>query len=266
MNIYGLTDRGMVREVNEDSIGISSFANGLTVALVCDGMGGAAGGKTASEIAGNVFTETIVPELYPLTVDEKSAPPIDVKKIKRALRASIAKANEAVYAAAREHEELRGMGCTINAAVYSEQLGKLCFANVGDSRLYMINKKEIKQLSKDHSYVQYLVDTGKILPEEAEHHPRKNLITRAVGVDQTVQADISYIKITSKKPTYFLICSDGLHGLVPPEDIQKIVMSAKCIEDKVISLINAANDAGGTDNISAVLLAINENNGEAGKK
>lgn len=257
MKIYGLTDKGLVRDINEDSIGISCFSGGPTVALVCDGMGGAAGGKTASEIAVNVFSETIIPELYPLTVDEKSAPPLDVKKIKRAMRASIAKANEAVYAVAREHEDLHGMGCTLNAIVYSRELSRLCFANVGDSRLYMITENEIKPLTKDHSYVQFLVDTGKITPEEAKDHPKRNLITRAVGIDLTVDPDISYVKVPSKKQTYFLLCSDGLYGLVSEERIQKIVMSDKEVEDKVITLISAANREGGLDNISALLLEIN---------
>ena len=264
MRIYGLTDKGLVRDINEDSIGISCFPGGPAIALVCDGVGGAAGGKTASEIAVNVFSETIIPELYPLTLDSETPPPLDTKKIKRALRASIAKANEVVFAVAREHDELRGMGSTVNAVVYSKELNRLCFANVGDSRLYMINEKEIKQLSKDHSYVQYLVDMGQITPEEAKVHPKRNLITRAVGIDLTVDPDISHIKTPSRAHTFFLLCSDGLYGLVSEERIQKIVLSNREIEDKVITLISAANREGGLDNISALLLEINEE-GEAEK-
>ena len=154
------------------------------------------------------------------------------------------------------------MGCTLNAVVCSTELSRLCFANVGDSRLYMINKKEIKQLSKDHSFVQYLVDTGEITPEEAEDHPNKNLITRAVGIDPTVESDISYLKLPQKKPISFLLCSDGLHGLVSSEDMKKIALGEQSIEGKVFSLIRAANDAGGHDNVSAILLQINEKDGE----
>lgn len=266
MRIYGLTDRGMVREINEDSIGISSFANGLTVALVCDGMGGAAGGKTASEIAESVFSETVEAELCSAVSDEGSPSPLDVKKLKAALEAGVSKANEAIFEHSLIHEELQGMGCTLNAVIYSEETRRLCFANVGDSRLYMINKKEIKQLSKDHSFVQYLVDTGEITQEEAANHPKKNLITRAVGIDVSVKADISYIKVPSKKPTCFLLCSDGLHGLVSPDVIKEIAMSEQRIEDKVIALIRSANNAGGHDNVSAILLQINENSEGATKK
>ena len=254
MRIYGLTDRGMVREINEDSIGISSFANGLTVALVCDGMGGAAGGRTASEIAESVFSETVEAELCSAVSDEGSPSPLDVKKLKAALEAGVSKANEAIFEHSLIHEELQGMGCTLNAVIYSEETRRLCFANVGDSRLYMITENEIKPLTKDHSYVQFLVDTGKITPEEAKDHPKRNLITRAVGIDLTVDPDISYVKLPSKKQTYFLLCSDGLYGLVSEERIQKIVMSDKEVEDKVITLISAANREGGLDNISALLL------------
>ena len=261
MKIYGLTDRGSVREINEDSIGILSLPCGLTVAVVCDGMGGAAGGRTASEIAVETFMEAVREEL--LSADSSS---LDVKNIKKALDTGISCANSAIFEHALIHKELQGMGCTLNAVVCSEETRRLCFANVGDSRLYMINRKEIKQLSKDHSFVQYLVDTGEISQEEAETHPNKNLITRAVGIDPLVQADISYIKLPSKKPTFFLLCSDGLHGLVPAEAIKNIAMGEQRLEDKVISLIRSANNAGGHDNVSAILLQINEKDGEVSAK
>ena len=255
MKIYGLTDRGAVREINEDSIGILSLPSGMTVAVVCDGMGGAAGGRTASELAVETFTESIREEL------SRTERP-DVKSIKRALEISIEAANSAIFEHALIHTELQGMGCTLNAVVCSPELSRLCFANVGDSRLYTITKKEIKQLSKDHSFVQFLVDTGEITPTEAETHPQKNLITRAVGIDPTVEADIAYIKLPQKKQVSFLLCSDGLHGLVSAENIKEIVLGNEALEGKVFSLIKAANDAGGHDNVSAILLQINEKGGE----
>lgn len=258
MKIYGLTDRGAVREINEDSFGVLSLPSGFTVAVVCDGMGGAAGGRTASEIAVETFMEAIVTELSALVKK-------DVKGIKRALETSISAANSAIFEYALIHKELQGMGCTLNAAVYSSELSRLCFANVGDSRLYMISKKEIKQLSKDHSLVQFLIDSGELKPEEAENHPQKNIITRAVGIEASVEADVSYIKLPQKRQLHFLLCSDGLHGLVPTEDIKKIVLSEQSVEGKVFSLIRAANNAGGHDNVSAVLLQINEKDGEVAR-
>lgn len=270
MKIYGLTDRGMVREVNEDSIGISCFPNGITVAVVCDGMGGAAGGKTASYIGESVFMETVTELLFPKRKSKEGSdaptPLPDVKKMKKALEAGVLAANRAIFEHTLIHEELSGMGCTLNAIIYSKEQGKLCFVNVGDSRLYTINHKEIKQLSKDHSFVQYLIDTKEITPEEAENHPNKNLITRAVGIDMVVEPDISYIKVPSKKPTAYLLCSDGLHGALTAGEIKDIVTSQMGVEEKVFSLIRNANDAGGLDNVSAILLQINQNGWEAKRK
>ena len=194
MKIYGLTDRGLVREVNEDCIGITCLKNGITIATVCDGMGGVAGGKIASEVAEETFIKALVsaaPEL------EKAK--FDSKKIKAAIKESVEKANAAILERAREDLSLFGMGCTLNAVVFCESKSKLYYANVGDSRLYMIKKREIIQLSKDHSYVQMLVDNKEITPEEAEHHPKKNLITRALGIKDEIEVDISDRRISPKR-------------------------------------------------------------------
>ena len=144
MNIYGLTDRGSVRETNEDSIGITCLNNGIAIAVVCDGMGGAAGGKIASEIAENTFMDTLVDALSSEAIEKSK---FDSKKIKQAIKESIEKANAAILEKAREDLSLFGMGCTLNAAIFCKQKSKIYYANVGDSRLYMINKREIKQLS-----------------------------------------------------------------------------------------------------------------------
>lgn len=249
MNVYGLTDRGLVREVNEDCIGISSFANGITVCVVCDGMGGAAGGKIASAIGEEVFISTMTSYS-----DEIEKSKFDSKKIKLAIQDSIDKANLAILERAKEDLSLFGMGCTLNALVYCEGKNKVYYANIGDSRLYMIKKKEIKQLTKDHSYVQMLLDNRDITPEEAENHPKKNLITRALGVKEEIEPDIFERRIYTKNDLYFLLCSDGLHGLLSKEKLKKIALSGTSIEEKVINYIRLANEAGGYDNISAILL------------
>ena len=166
MNVYGLTDRGLIREANEDCIGITCLKNGITIAVVCDGMGGVAGGKIASGIAEETFMRSMVE-----VADELEKAKFDGKKIKAAINDSIQKANAAILEKAREDLSLFGMGCTLNAVVFCEPKSRLYYANVGDSRLYMIKKREIKQLSKDHSYVQMLVDNKEITQEEAEHHP-----------------------------------------------------------------------------------------------
>ena len=253
MKIYGLTDRGMIREANEDCISIVCLKNGITIATVCDGMGGAAGGKIASEIAVDTFVNSMV-----ASADELEAAKFDSKKIQAAIKDSIDKANAAILERARADLSLFGMGCTLNAIVFCEPKSKLYYANVGDSRLYMIKKSEIKQLSKDHSYVQMLVDNKEITPEEAENHPKRNLITRALGIKDEVEADIADKRIYPKSEIYFLLCSDGLHGTLSKEVLKKVALLPVGIEEKVFTYIKLANEAGGHDNISAILLCAKE--------
>ena len=164
MNIYGLTDKGLVRQANEDCIGITCLKNGITIAVVCDGMGGAAGGKIASSIGEEAFMSSMK-----AFSEELETANFDSRKIKKAIKTSIERANEAIIAHAREDLSLFGMGSTINAAVYCQPKSRLYYANVGDSRIYVIDKKSIKQLSKDHSYVQMLVDANHITEEEAQY-------------------------------------------------------------------------------------------------
>ena len=253
MNIYGLTDKGMIREANEDCIGISCLKNGITIAIVCDGMGGAAGGKIASAIGEETFMASMTEK-----ADEIEKAKFDGKKIKFAIKESIEKANLAILEKAQNDNSLRGMGCTLNAVVFCEPKSKIYYANVGDSRLYMIKKREIKQLTKDHSYVQMLVDNKEITEEEAQEHPQRNLITRALGIKEDVEPDISERRVSLKSDTHFLLCSDGLHGLVSKEKLKKVALAPISIEEKIFAYIKLANDAGGDDNISAILLSTKE--------
>lgn len=253
MNIYGLTDKGMIREVNEDCIGISCLKNGITIAVVCDGMGGAAGGKIASAIAEETFMSSLVN-----ASDEIEKSKFDGRKIRSAILESIEKANLAIYEKAMSDPSLRGMGCTLNAVVFCESRARIYYANVGDSRLYMIKRREIKQISKDHSYVQMLIDNKEITEEEAAEHPKRNLITKALGIKDEIEPDISERRVSLKSETYFLLCSDGLHGLVPKEKLKKVALAPITIEEKIFTYIKLANDAGGDDNISAILLSTKE--------
>ena len=253
MNVYGLTDRGLVREANEDCIGITCLKNGITIAVVCDGMGGAAGGKIASEIAENTFTSSIVSFCEVLNKES-----FDSKKLKAAIEKSIQKANDAILAKAREDLSLYGMGCTLNALVFCDFKSKIYYANVGDSRLYKITSKKIKQLTKDHSYVQMLLDNREITEEEAEHHPNKNLITKALGIKDEIEPDIDSAKVAKATDEYYLLCSDGLHGMLDKDMLQYIATSNMSIEEKVFTYIKLANEAGGNDNISAILLNTKE--------
>ena len=178
--------------------------------------------------------------------------------IKNAIKSSIEKANLAILEAAKEDLSLFGMGCTLNALIFVEGKSKIYYANVGDSRLYMIKKREIKQLTKDHSYVQMLLDNKDITKEEAENHPQRNLITKALGIKEEIEPDIFDRRIAQNNETYFLLCSDGLHGLVPKEVLKKVALMETSIEEKVFNYIKLANEAGGHDNISAILLCTKE--------
>lgn len=249
MRAYGLTDKGLIRDVNEDCIGITSLSSGLCIAVVCDGMGGAAGGKIASELAESAFMQYMI-----AAAPELEASKFDTRKIKGALRRAVECANAAVIARAREDASLFGMGCTLNAALYCESRSRIYYANVGDSRLYMITKRSIKQLTKDHSYVQLLVDNKEITPEEAENHPKKNLITRAVGISDDVEADIFDRRISPLSKAYFLLCSDGLHGMLSADTLKSVALSDMSVEEKIFTYIRLANEAGGVDNISAILI------------
>ncbi len=249
MTIYGLTDKGVVRDANEDSIGISCLPNGMTIALVCDGMGGAAGGRIASELAEETFMNSMLEASAEL---ERSN--FDGKKVRLAILDATARANAAVLERSREDLSLFGMGCTLNAAVFIRSRSRLFFVNVGDSRLYMISKREIKQLTKDHSYVQLLLDNKEITQKEAETHPQKNLITKALGIKEELEPDLYERRISPRAETYFLLCTDGLHGLLPREVLRRVALSERSIHEKVFTYIKLANDAGGYDNISAILM------------
>lgn len=249
MTIYGLTDRGLIREANEDCIGITCLKNGITIAVVCDGMGGVAGGKIASEIAENVFMDEMIAFCEELDKDS-----FDSKKLKGAINESIKRANSAIIEKAREDLSLFGMGCTLNAVVFCDFKSKIYYANVGDSRLYKITEKKIQQMTKDHSYVQMLLDNKEITKQEAEHHPKKNYITKALGIKDEIEPDVSDAKVSKSNDEYYLLCSDGLHGMLDTDMLQYVATSDMGIEEKVFTYIKLANEAGGVDNISAILL------------
>ncbi len=260
MKTYGLTDKGKEREYNEDSIGMLSLSCGIHILAVCDGMGGAVGGKTASELARDTFLASIEEQ-----IDILGAP--SNKKMGEAILKTAAKAaNTAVYARSREDEALCGMGCTLCALIYFEKEKRLLSVNVGDSRLYKISNKKIQQITKDHSYVQYLLDQGEISPDEAEDHPQKNLITRAIGIEPNVKPDIKSVKVPLLSPAYFLLCSDGLCIMLDDDRIKNTILLKKPLSEKAQLLVDDANEAGGYDNISVVLLSVNTKGEEAEQK
>lgn len=236
MKLYAKTDVGRKREINQDYVYVTDrqigpFPNLLVVA---DGMGGHKAGDFASKYTVKVLRE----ELEKTSLD----------KPQEILRSVVSTANHKLIEVSQTDVKLEGMGTTLVAATVIGNT--LYFSNVGDSRLYLINDK-IRQISKDHSLVEEMVRLGGIKAEEAKHHPDKNIITRAMGVKEDVEADIYEYRL--RKGDIILMCTDGLSNMVEDEDMFDIVKSARDIVEAVLMLIEKANSNGGRDNIGVVM-------------
>lgn len=252
MNFYGITDIGRKRENNEDGFGIYRIADNAKLLLVCDGMGGEAGGAEASSLALRSFADEMKLQTEDnikggvLTFSDADA---DVPML---LDGAVGSANFEVWQKAQDEPGLRGMGTTLVGAFIITAPLRVWSINVGDSRMYLLNETGIAQLTKDHSYIQYLVDTGAITPAEAEHRTDRNIITRAVGISVQVQPDIKEIPVS--EGDYLLLCSDGLHGMLTADELHGVAaLSGVTLETKAKKLVALANDAGGEDNITVLL-------------
>lgn len=238
-HVVGQTDVGRKRAANEDSMGNAVTQNGL-VSIVCDGMGGHVGGATASKIAVKTILDNLATTYY------------DDPRI--AIGESIDMANRAILNEAEAHPELSGMGSTCVLLIVRD--GKVYIGHVGDSRIYLIRSKKIVQLTKDHSYVQMLVDRGEITQEQAERHPRKNEITNALGIPNMTPATVADDAIIPEAGDCFLLCSDGLSGMVSDDVINKVIskQSELTAQERVDRLVMLANENGGVDNITAQMV------------
>lgn len=241
MTLYGQTDTGSVRPDNQDTFRCGALSQEAFYAVVCDGMGGAAGGSVASRMTADLIEERLQ------TGFREQMPETAVWHL---LESAVAAANALVYDEAMADPELRGMGTTAVIAVV--QGDAVCIAHVGDSRMYLVGD-DIQQLTRDHSIVQEMIEKGQLTPEEAKHHPRKNLITRAIGVDNRVKCDLQTLTLAPSEG--LLLCTDGLTNMVDPEVILSLVRTADDPAGVPAALIDAANRAGGTDNITVVWMA-----------
>ncbi len=258
----GRTDIGKKRRFNQDSFICETFDNGMLLAVVCDGMGGAAGGGIASGLACGNFVDSLTEFADSFPRKEKLTR-TDERLIKAALAEAASKANAVVFSRASVESDLHGMGTTLVAAlVYCDVLFTL---NIGDSRLYLIHKGEAQQITHDHSFVQYLVDRGQMTPEEARVSINKNIITKAIGTDEEIEPDLFVTRLQKKgiaREYIAVLCSDGLSNHLSPEDIAECVADAVTIKtDRGLGsvceeLIDMANDAGGSDNITAVVVTV----------
>jgi protein phosphatase len=258
-----LADVGRRRAHNEDNLAVSSFRVGygeldarFDVGVVCDGMGGAAGGEVASSIAVEALLRSLYTHLLNAYMDRSTS----FLTVHRILEGAVQSANSAVYQEAHSRPGFSGMGCT--ATVMLGCHGRVFFGQVGDSRGYQIRGGQITQVTMDHSFVSELQREGRLTAEEAESHPRKSVITRAIGSRPEVAPDVFEVPVQAGD--VYLVCSDGLSGMVPDPDMLALVDSMAGDPDEAEltricrELVDTANLAGGTDNISVVLAYVEE--------
>jgi len=243
-NIFEDSVTGHVRKANEDACEIAYRTPNGDVFVVCDGMGGHAGGATASKIAVKSIIDYLQREKYP--------------NPREALYDALEYANRQILDYAGKHIELRGMGTT--ACILLLQDNEAWIAHAGDSRIYLFLGKErqLHRITKDHSYVQTLVDIGEITDEQAETHPDKNCITKALGIKRDIKSEVAPNPILPKNGDIFLICSDGLSGMINDTTIEGVLTNDETsIKEKGRKLIQLALDNDGLDNITVQLIQIN---------
>jgi len=244
MYAIGKTDTGRHRDKNEDSIFVSEERIGPlgNLFIVADGLGGHNGGEVASAMAIDFFTRFLREDR-------------DVcGGLLDAMMAALSFANAGIYGHAEASPELFGMGTTFSACSLSG--GRLFIVHIGDSRIYRITKSGIAQLTDDHSYVNEMVKAGRMTKDEAQVHPQKNIITKALGLDSVLEADGIVIDIDADADGMLLICSDGLTDMLPNADILAAANSGGTLEARAEAFVSEANRRGGADNISVILIDI----------
>lgn len=242
MYVIGQTHIGLVRENNQDALEYGSLGTTAQYAVVCDGMGGANGGNIASKIAVEIIGSRIRDGF-----NEK----MSASSIEHLLESAMATANIGVYDRAQQQQELLGMGTTVVATIVCGNTAYI--SHVGDSRLYLWRNKQLSVATRDHSVVQELIESGQITEEEARSHPRKNYITRALGV--VAEESGEYDELELEPGDRLLLCTDGLTNEVNTDVIAQLL--EKSADEALESLVRAALDGGGADNITVVLMDTN---------
>ncbi len=238
------TDRGKVRLHNEDAGGVYINQDGNRLAIVADGMGGHRAGDVASKMTlSHLKTEW-----------EASKGIITADEAERWLKEQITIVNSLLLEHATNHSECDGMGTTIVAAIATDRFATV--ANIGDSRGYLLNETGFKQITEDHSLVNELVRSGQISKEDAEHHPRKNVLLRALGTEKIVEMDIK--TIIFEEGDILLLCSDGLSNKVNEKEMMEILQNQDNLEQKAGTLIALANANGGEDNITLAIVEFSD--------
>ncbi|PWA13461.1 Stp1/IreP family PP2C-type Ser/Thr phosphatase [Pueribacillus theae] len=233
------TDTGKIRTLNEDSGGLF-YNNDNLLAIVADGMGGHQAGEIASSMAVSYLKEQW----------QKAEIELNPAKTEEWLVENVQNTNKKLLEFAKTNPDCRGMGTTVVSVICTPNYVTL--AHIGDSRVYLLNENGFSLLTEDHSLVNELVKNGQISKEEAEHHPRKHVLLRALGTEEQVEIDIR--SISWEPNDVILLCSDGLTNKVDEKEIQKIISSDSSIPSKAEELISLANQAGGDDNITLILI------------
>ena len=245
---FGRTDVGRRRKVNEDSFLVAPDAS---LYAVCDGMGG----HNAGEVASRMAIETLLAFVEKSAVEKEITWPwgldanlsFDANRLKTAIRL----ANSRVFQAADNREELTGMGTTVVASVVTGDV--MTIGSAGDSRCYLVRGGELKQLTRDDSWVSAALGEGILNSDDVEHHPLRNVITKAVGARDTIDLDV--IEHQLQPGDVAMLCSDGLHGMINDQEIARLLVPvADSLEEASARLVDAANEAGGRDNVTVVLL------------
>lgn len=240
LNFAGKSDKGLVRRTNQDCFAVERLSDDAVFAVVCDGMGGANGGNVASELAVETFCEKVKGAW-------RSGMP--QRSVYNLLKSSATAANITVFDKAKSDDALSGMGTTVVAATVCGGMAYIIHA--GDSRAYKFGKDGLVQITRDHSVVQAMVESGKLTKEAARVHPRKNVITRALGVDENL--NVEYAEVEIDEGEGLLLCSDGLTNFVSDEQIAEIIEKTPLC-DCPQSFVELANKNGGGDNITAVMV------------
>ncbi|NBJ68452.1 MULTISPECIES: Stp1/IreP family PP2C-type Ser/Thr phosphatase [Clostridia] len=240
MKAHFLTDRGQVRSHNEDSGGVFYNLGGQVLAIIADGMGGHQAGDVASQMATRLLQEKWE------QTEQVSSPDVAETWV----QAAVLEANTAIFQYAHEHEACYGMGTTIVIAIILDET--LTIAHIGDSRAYMITDETMKQITEDHSFVNALIQSGQISKEEATYHPRKNVVLKALGTEETVSCDVRTLSL--EQNDLLLLCTDGLTDKMSDEEIYTMVCSDSDLYQAGKKMVQLANERGGEDNISLVLI------------
>ena len=241
MTVYSKSDIGLRRNTNQDYCVTGEFSDGAVWAAVCDGMGGANGGSTASRMAAETIEECLCGGY---------SPDISSVQIKALMQESVREANHRVYEASLNVPGLSGMGTTVVCAVARD--GMVHVVHAGDSRAYLYSNDEIRQITKDHSIVQELVDLGRFTAEEARFHPHKNIITRALGTQPELPTDYNTAEFS--EASKLLICTDGLSNYLTDPKLLEYMRNTEDCGELSDSLIEAAKELGGSDNITVALI------------